>query len=90
MGKFVAQAFTMDGSGLLFVSITTFLLMHAIPGGPFSQEKALPPQTIAQLNKKYNLDSPLHVQFSHYMGDIMIPVNYDRQTAKIARSRLSD
>jgi ABC-type dipeptide/oligopeptide/nickel transport system permease component len=74
MVKFVARRLLWMSLVLLFVSITTFLLMHAIPGGPFSQEKALPPETLAQLNKKYDLDSPLHLQFVHYMGDIILPV----------------
>jgi ABC-type dipeptide/oligopeptide/nickel transport system permease component len=74
MGKFVAQRFLWMVVVLLIVSATTFILMHAIPGGPFSQEKALPPQTLAQLNKKYDLDSPLYVQYVEYVGDILIPV----------------
>ena len=28
---------------LLILIILSFLLMHAAPGGPFTQEKALPP-----------------------------------------------
>src|SRR3982751_6029844 len=74
MGKFVVQRFLWMVAVLVVVSATTFILMHAIPGGPFSQEKALPPQTLAQLNKKYDLDSPLYVQFGAYVGDILIPV----------------
>ncbi|MBA3869811.1 MAG: ABC transporter permease [Anaerolineae bacterium] len=74
MGKFVVQRFLWMVAVLVVVSATTFTLMHAIPGGPFSQEKALPAQTLAQLNKKYNLDSPLFAQFVDYVGDILIPV----------------
>jgi ABC-type dipeptide/oligopeptide/nickel transport system permease component len=59
---------------LLVVALTTFLLMHAVPGGPFSREKPLPEQTIAQLNEKYNLDDPLPLQFLDYIGDILIPI----------------
>ncbi|MBC7811766.1 MAG: ABC transporter permease, partial [Burkholderiales bacterium] len=49
-------------------------LMHAVPGGPFSRDKPLPAQTLAQLNKKYNLNDPLIVQYLDYVGDILIPV----------------
>jgi oligopeptide transport system permease protein len=59
---------------LLVVAATTFRLRHAVPGGPFSREKALPPQTLAQLNEKYHLDDPLLIQFIDYVGDIMVPV----------------
>ena len=41
--------------------------MHAVPGGPFDREKALPPQTIANLNAKYHLDEPLWKQYVDYM-----------------------
>ena len=37
-------------------------------------DKPLPAQTLAQLNKKYNLDAPLVAQYVDYVGDILIPV----------------
>jgi len=49
------------------VATITFLLMHAVPGGPFSQEKELPPAVIANLNKKYDLDKPLYEQYGRYL-----------------------
>lgn len=82
MGKFIVRRFLWMLVVLLIVSATTFILMHAIPGGPFSQEKALPPQTLAQLNKKYNLDAPLLVQFVDYVGDILLPVIMTGQQQK--------
>jgi ABC-type dipeptide/oligopeptide/nickel transport system permease component len=47
--------------------------MRAVPGGPFSSEKSLPPRTLAQLEAKYNLDEPLVMQYIHYIGDIALP-----------------
>ena len=52
------------------VATITFLLMHAVPGGPFSQEKELPPAVLDNLNKKYNLDKPLYEQYGLYMWDL--------------------
>jgi ABC-type dipeptide/oligopeptide/nickel transport system permease component len=74
MGKFILRRFLWMLLVLFVVSVTTFLLMHAVPGGPFSREKPLPPQTLAQLNEKYNLDAPLPIQYLDYVGDILIPV----------------
>jgi oligopeptide transport system permease protein len=74
MGKFIVQRLLWMILVLLVVAATTFILMHAVPGGPFSREKPLPPQTLAQLNEKYNLDDPLIVQFLDYVGDIVLPV----------------
>jgi len=42
-------------------------MMHAIPGGPFSAEKALPPEIIKNLEAKYHLDQPLWKQYVDYM-----------------------
>jgi ABC-type dipeptide/oligopeptide/nickel transport system permease component len=59
---------------LFVVTVITFALMHTVPGGPFSMEKALPESTIKQLNEKYNLDAPIAVQYLEYVQDILIPV----------------
>jgi oligopeptide transport system permease protein len=48
---------------LFVVTIITFGLMHAVPGGPWAREKALPAPTVARLNIKYGLDDPLPVQY---------------------------
>ncbi len=42
----------------LFVIVTvTFFLMQAAPGGPFSDEKKLPPEIEANLNEHYGWTS---------------------------------
>lgn len=52
----------------LFIVITlTFFMMHSIPGGPFTREKALPDEIIEILNEKYHLDDPLWKQYLDYM-----------------------
>lgn len=56
---------------LLVLSLITFLLMHAVPGGPFDREKRLPPEIIANLESKYHLDRPLWRQYTDYMGGIV-------------------
>jgi oligopeptide transport system permease protein len=40
---------------LFVISLVTFMLMRAAPGGPFAREKPLPEATIRILNEKYNL-----------------------------------
>ncbi|QXM07368.1 ABC transporter permease [Crassaminicella indica] len=56
---------------LLLVITITFFLMHAIPGGPFTREKALPPAVIKALEAKYKLDQPLWKQYIDYLGDVI-------------------
>lgn len=79
MAKFILRRLLGTGAVLLLVSVITFLLMHAIPGGPFSREKPLPEATIELLNAKYNLDAPIIEQYLDYVGDIVIPrITYGR------------
>ena len=57
---------------LIAVSAFTFVLMHAIPGGPFdaqalAQNKMLPTEVVNVLNKKYGLDKPLAEQYLMFM-----------------------
>jgi len=58
---------------LFAVSLITFGLMHAVPGGPFVGEKRLPSEIVAALNAKYHLDQPLHIQYLIFIRDIVIP-----------------
>lgn len=53
---------------LLFISIITFALAHAVPGGPFDKEKARPAEIQANLLKHYGLDQPLWKQYTDYIG----------------------
>jgi len=57
----------------LFVSIITFALQHAVPGGPFDREKKLPKEIIANLEAKYHLNDPLWKQYVDYMAAILVP-----------------
>ena len=57
---------------ILWVIITvTFALMHAIPGGPFTTEKKLPPQVKASIEAKYHLDDPVWKQYGDYLGGVI-------------------
>jgi len=52
------------------VATITFFLMHAVPGGPFDQEKRVPPAVLANLNAKYNLDKPIYEQYDVFSGTL--------------------
>lgn len=41
--------------------------MHAIPGDPFTQEKAIPEEILKAMQKHYGLDKPLIIQYFEYM-----------------------
>ena len=56
---------------LLILIVLSFLLMHAAPGGPFTFEKKLPPEVLANLNAKYGLDQPLWRQMLSYVWGVV-------------------
>lgn len=57
---------------LVVVSMVIFFLMHAIPGGPFDEEKMpLPPEAKANFLRKYGLDQPIYIQYLKYMGNAL-------------------
>lgn len=54
------------------VSIIIFLMMHAIPGGPFDAGDMPVPEAVRQqLLAQYGLDRPLYVQYLSYMGGVL-------------------
>ncbi|MFL7869816.1 MAG: ABC transporter permease, partial [Anaerolineales bacterium] len=59
MGQYIIRRLLYMVVVILVVSMITFGLMHAIPGGPFSREKALPAETLKVLEARYHLDDPL-------------------------------
>ena len=79
---------------LFIVAFITFCLMHLVPGGPWDKEKALAPQVIANLNKKYGLDQPFIIQFKNYIfnalrGNLGVSYVYqDRSVTSIIMSGL--
>ncbi|MFQ5611217.1 MAG: ABC transporter permease [Anaerolineae bacterium] len=58
---------------VFFVSLITFGLAHAVPGGPFDAEKKLPAAILKNLEAKYNLDAPIWKQYVDYVADITVP-----------------
>jgi len=61
---------------LLILIIISFLLMHAAPGGPFSSERPLPPQVLANIEAKYGLNDPLYVQLWEYLSGIIFHFDF--------------
>jgi oligopeptide transport system permease protein len=56
---------------VLFVIITTtFFMVRFVPGGPFTAEKAIPPEILKNLEAHYGLDQPLWRQYLTYLRRI--------------------
>jgi oligopeptide transport system permease protein len=56
---------------LAAVVTLTFFMMHAVPGGPFAQDKEVPPEVIKALEAKYHLDDPLYLQYVNYVKGLL-------------------
>ncbi len=57
---------------ILWIVITiTFFLMHAIPGGPFTAEKSLPPYVLHSIEERYKLNDPLYKQYGDYLCNLV-------------------
>lgn len=73
MGRYVVRRLFWMLVTLFVVSVITFGLMHAVPGGPFDKEKPVPKEVLANLNARYHLDQPLWRQYVTYVYDVMVP-----------------
>jgi oligopeptide transport system permease protein len=71
MLNFVLKRLAIAVPTLLILIILSYLLMYAAPGGPFTREKALPPQVIENLQARYGFDEPLWKQIAVYIWNIV-------------------
>src|SRR5579859_6914890 len=57
----------------IFVSLITFVLMHAVPGGPWdtASAKTLSPTVRKAIAAKYKLDEPLPQQYVEYLWNAL-------------------
>lgn len=70
MGYIIKQIF--NAFIVLWIVITiTFFLMHAIPGGPFTAEKSLPPYVLHSIEERYKLNDPLYKQYGDYLCNLV-------------------
>ncbi len=71
MKKYLIKRMVMMLITLFLITLLTFLLMHAVPGGPFNGEKQVSKAVMDALNEKYKLNDPLWKQFIDYVGGLL-------------------
>ena len=76
MAKYVVKRVLLAILTIFIVSAITFFSMYAIPGGPFSSEKALSPAVMAALEARYGLDQPIPVQYVNYMSRLLFQADF--------------
>ncbi len=70
MGRYIFQRVWTSAVTLFVVITVTFFLMRAIPGGPFTDEKAIPPQILTKVLERYHMNDPIHIQYFHYLQSL--------------------
>lgn len=71
MLKFILKRLLQAIPVLLIVITVTFVLVRLAPGGPFDQERTVSPHVLQQLNERYNLNAPLHIQYWDYLKNLV-------------------
>ena len=56
---------------LFLVIVVAFMMVRLAPGGPFDDERVLPPENARNLAAAYHLDESLPQQFGRYLGGLL-------------------
>lgn len=67
MMRYILRKFLSMIATLLLITTFTFIIMKSIPGDPFTEDKALPPEILEALMDHYGLNDPLWEQYLHYI-----------------------
>lgn len=71
MSRYLARRLCANLLSLWVIVTITFFLMKAIPGDPFTQDKALPKEILESLYEHYKLNDPWYIQYGNYLKSIL-------------------
>ncbi len=72
LGRFVLRRVGEAAAVVAIIASITFILLRFLPGGPFDQERALPPDVKANIEAKYKLNEPILSQYIHFMSGLVV------------------
>jgi len=75
VGRYVSQRLLQAVPLLVLISIVSFALLKAAPGGPLAAYEANPlvtPEDMVRLRTAFGLDQPLHVQYLTWIGKFFL------------------
>ncbi len=70
-GRYICKRVLLALLTVFIIALITFFAMNAIPGGPFSKEKAPSAAVQAVLDERFHLNEPLWKQFLLYLEGLM-------------------
>lgn len=71
MSRVVLRRLAIGLPTLLIIITLSFFMMRLAPGGPFDQERPLPPEIRRNIEKAYHLDESLVQQYLRYLGGLL-------------------
>lgn len=69
--KFILRRIIISLITILFLIIVTFVLMHMLPGEPYSGQRMLPDEVKEAMRVKYGLDKSIIEQLFIYIGNLL-------------------
>ena len=72
MAKYILKRCVSIIVTLFLVCTITFIMMKAVPGGPFTTERNLPQNVLEALERKYHLDDPVWKQYVDYVKGAVV------------------
>ena len=76
MLSFIIRRLAVAIPTLLALLVLSFYLMQFAPGGPFTSERPLPPQVLANIEAKYGLNEPTWKQLVNYITGIVTEFDF--------------
>jgi oligopeptide transport system permease protein len=71
VGRHLLRRLAIGVPTLLIVVTLSFYMMRLAPGGPFDQERPIPPEILRNIEEAYHLDEPLWQQYLRYLGGVV-------------------
>jgi oligopeptide transport system permease protein len=70
VGRFILRRLLGSAVTLYVIVTLSFFMMRFAPGGPFSDDRNVPPQILAALEAKYHLDEALPTQYVRFLAQV--------------------
>ncbi len=71
MGKYILKRLGYTIVTIFILVTLTFFMMQLLPGDPFTGEKKIPENVMANMMAKYGLDKPVTEQYVLYLGNVL-------------------
>ena len=71
MLNFILRRLAVAIPTILILIVASFVLMHSAPGNPFTRDRNLPPEVLANIEARFGLDKPLAEQIVNYTWGVV-------------------